>query len=109
MHNEQSTQTVTEHTAENGIDNRYDILDQICKDTELYPRVKHHESKRDGQGAYYAIYLRWLGWNQVHATATEAKMALQTSTYEGKKKTEVGKNMLPNMSSTIFSWKILGT
>ena len=45
------------------IDNRnvYDILDQICKDTDLYPYVKQHKSKKDGRGAFYAIHSRWLG------------------------------------------------
>ena len=82
LHNEQSVQTVKEHTAEYMIDNRtvYDILDQICKDTDFYPYVKQHESKRDCRGAFYAIYSRWLDLNQVHMTASEAKMTLQIST-----------------------------
>ena len=39
MHNEQSAQSVTEPMTENEIDTRiiYDILYQICKDTDLYP------------------------------------------------------------------------
>ena len=47
LHNEQSAQSVTEHTAEYKTDNRtvYDILDQICKDTDLYLYVKQHKSK----------------------------------------------------------------
>ena len=41
-HNEQSAQSVKEHTAGYKIDNRsvYDILDQICMNTDLYPNVK---------------------------------------------------------------------
>ena len=41
------------------IDNRgvNDILDQICKDTGLYPYIKQHKSTRDGQDAYYAIQI----------------------------------------------------
>ena len=37
-YNEQSAQSVKEHTAEYKIDNRsvYDILDQICNDVDLY-------------------------------------------------------------------------
>ena len=40
-------------TLEYEIDNRsvYDIMVQICKDTDLYPYVKQHKSKRDGRGA----------------------------------------------------------
>ena len=40
-------------TAENKIDNRtvYDTLDQICKDTDLYPNVMQHKPKRDDRGA----------------------------------------------------------
>ena len=49
LHNEQSAQSVKEHRAEYEIDNRsvYDILDQICKDIDLYPYVKQHNSKRN--------------------------------------------------------------
>ena len=38
------------HMAEYKIDNKsvYDILDQICKDSDLYPYVKQHKSTRDG-------------------------------------------------------------
>ena len=54
MYNEQSAQSVTEHTTEYKKDNRtvYDILDQICKDTDLYPNAKQHKPKRDGRGAF---------------------------------------------------------
>ena len=55
----------------------YDILNQIYKDTDLYPYVKQHKSKRDGRGAFYAIYSRWLVLNHVNVTASEAEMALQ--------------------------------
>ena len=60
MHNEQSAQSLMEHTAEYEIDNRtvYDILDQIFKDTDLYPYVKQHKSQRDGRGTFYAIHSR---------------------------------------------------
>ena len=42
LHNKQSAQSVKEHRAEYKIDNRsvYVILDQICKNTDLYPYVK---------------------------------------------------------------------
>ena len=70
------------------IDNRmvYDILDQICKDTDLYPYVKQHNAERDQRGAFYAIYSRWLGLNHVNAMASEAEMALQTSAYDSEKR-----------------------
>ena len=64
----------------------YDILDQICKDTDLYPYIKQHKSKREGIGAFYAIHSRWLGPNHVNATASEAEMALQMSMYDGEKR-----------------------
>ena len=88
VYNEQSAQSVTQHTAEYKIDNRtvYDILDQICKDTDLFPYVKQHKYKKDDRGAYYAIHSRWLGPNPVIVTASDAEMALQMSTYDGKKK-----------------------
>ena len=75
-------------TAEYVIDNRmvYDILDQICKDTDLYPYIKQHKPKRDGRGAFYAIHSRWVGPNHFNATASAAEMALQTSTYDGEKR-----------------------
>ena len=79
---------VIKHTAKYKIDNRsiYDILDQICKDTDLYLYVKQHKSKRDGKGAYYAIHSSWLFSNHANATASEAEMAFQMSTYNSKKK-----------------------
>ena len=85
---ERDAHRVQDHTAEYVIDNRmvYDILDQICKDTDLYPYVKQHKSKRDGRGAFYAIHSRWLGLNHVNATASEAEMALQMSMYDGEKR-----------------------
>ena len=60
------------------IDNKtvYDILDQICKDTDLYPYVKKHKSKRDGRGAFYALHSRWLGPNHVKAKASEDEAVL---------------------------------
>ena len=64
----------------------YDILDQICKDTDLYPYVKQHKSKRDSKGAFYAIHSRWLGPNHVNATASQAEMALQMSMYDSEKR-----------------------
>ena len=47
LHDGQSGQSVKEYTAEYEIDNRhvYDILDQIYKDTDLYPYVKQHKSR----------------------------------------------------------------
>ena len=79
MYNEQSAQSVTQHTKEYKIDNRtvYDILDQICKDTDLYLYAKQHKSKRESKKAYYAIHTRWLGPTHVNATASQAAMVLQ--------------------------------
>ena len=84
MHNKQTAQSVKVYTAEYKIDNRsvYDILDQICKDTDLYPYVKKHKSKRDGRGAFYAIHSRWLFPNHVNMTASEVELALQVSMYD---------------------------
>ena len=81
-------QSTKAHTAEYMINNKsvYDILDHICKDTDLYPYVKQHKSTRDGQGKYYAINSRWLGPNHINATTLKAEMALQISTYDGEKK-----------------------
>ena len=64
----------------------YNVLDQICKDTDLYPYFKQQKSKRDGRGASYAIHSRWLGPTHMNVTASEAEMALQMSTYNGEKK-----------------------
>ena len=73
------------HTAEYMIDNRtvYDILDQICKDTDLYPYDKQHKSKRDSRGAFYA-FIPGGDLNHVNLTASEAKLMLQMSTYDGE-------------------------
>ena len=66
LHDEQSAQSVKEHTAENEIDNRnvYDILDQICKDTDLYP---------------YDPF-------QVIRPKSKAQLVLQMSMYDGEMK-----------------------
>ena len=68
---EQDSQTAKACTAEYKIDNRsvnY-ILDQNCKDTDLYPHNKQHKSKRNSRGTFYAIHSRWLGLNHVNLTA----------------------------------------
>ena len=64
---ESSVDKVKDHMAEYIIDNRmiYDILVQICKDTDLYPYVKQHKATRDERWAFYAIHSRWLGLNQL--------------------------------------------
>ena len=92
---ESSVHKVQDHTAEYVINNRmvYDILDQICKDKDLYPYVKQHKSKRDGRGAFYAIHSRWLGLNHVNTAASEAEMALQMSTYDGEKRHGIGRSL----------------
>ena len=79
--------TVKEHMAEYKIDSRsvYVILDQICKNADLYQCVKQHKPKRESRGAFYAIHSRWLDLNQVNVTAAEAEAALQMMTYEEKK------------------------
>ena len=60
---EQDAQPARVCTAVYKIDNRSvcDILDQICKDTNLYLYIKQYESKRDSRGAFYAIHSRWMG------------------------------------------------
>ena len=85
---ESSVDKVKDHTAEYMIDNRmvYDILNQICKDTDLYPYIKQQKATRNRRGAFYAIHSRWLGLNHVNVTASEGEMALQTSTYDGEKR-----------------------
>ena len=67
---EKNAHKVHDHTAEYVIANRmvYDVLNQICKDTDLYPYTKQHKSKRDSRGAFYAIHSRWLGLNHVNVT-----------------------------------------
>ena len=87
LHNEQSAQSVMEHMAEYKIDNTnvYDIFDQINKDTDLYPYVKQHKSKREGRGAFYVIHSRWLVPNHNKTTESKAELALQISTYDGEK------------------------
>ena len=61
-------------------------MDQICKDTGLYPYVNQHKSTKYGRGAFYAIYPRWLDPNHVNATASEAELVLLISTYDREKK-----------------------
>ena len=51
---EKDAQSIKACTAEYEICNRsfYNILNQICKDTDLHPYVKQYKSKMDGRGAY---------------------------------------------------------
>ena len=72
---------VQDHTAEHVIDNImvYDVLDQICNDTDLYPYVRQHKSKWDSRGAFYAIQSWLLGPNHVIVTASDAEMTLLIS------------------------------
>ena len=58
LHNKQSAQSFKEHTAEYKGDNKNvnDILDQICKDNELYPNIMQSKSKRNDRGAFDAIH-----------------------------------------------------
>ena len=57
---EHDDKSVRAHMVKHQIDKRnvYDILDQICKDTDLYPYVKQHKSKSDRRVAFYAIHCR---------------------------------------------------
>ena len=73
--------------AEYEIDNRmvYDILNLIYKDKDLYQSVKHHKT----------FHFRWLGSNHVNATVLDDKAALQTLTYDGKRKHGTGRCILP--------------
>ena len=89
LHNEKSAQSIMEHMAEYKIDSRsvYNILDQICKDTDLYPYVKQHMSKSDGRGAFYDIHSRRLNPNHFNATASKVEMVLKMSTNDSEKKT----------------------
>ena len=100
---EKDAQRVQVHTAVYKIDNRtvYDILDQICKDIDLYPYVKQHKSKRDGRRAFYAIYSRWLGLNHGNVTASETEIALQTSTYDGENRAWNWKKYIACMTNLI--------
>ena len=74
-----SAQSFKEHEAEYKKNNRsvYDILDQMCKDIDLYPYVKQHDSKRDN---------RWLAPNHLNTLTSEAMSGLLMSTYDGEKK-----------------------
>ena len=51
---ESSVDKIKDHATEYIIDNRmvYDILDQICNDTNLYPYIKEHKGSRDGRGEF---------------------------------------------------------
>ena len=46
----------------------YDILDQICKKTDLDPCVNQFKLKQDGRGKFSAIHARWLGPNYFDET-----------------------------------------
>ena len=83
LFSEHNNHSVLVHTVEYKIDNIsvYNILHQIFKDTDLYPYVKQHKYKRDGREAFYAIHSMWSDLNHVNATASEAKLASQKSTY----------------------------
>ena len=54
IYNKQSVQSVIQCMPEYNTDNRtvYDSLDQICKDTDLYPYINQHKSKRNAEGHF---------------------------------------------------------
>ena len=85
---EKDIQKVQAGTAMDKIDNPivYDIMDQICKVTDLCPYVKQHKSKRDGRRAFYIIQSRWLGPKHVNAKVSEAEMTLHMPIYDGENK-----------------------
>ena len=109
-HNLQWAKCAVSHSCmpEYKIDNRtvYDILHQISKDTDMYPYVKQHKSKRDSRGAFYAIRSRWLDMNHVNATASEAEI-YRCQPMREKRKHRIGKSTKPDMLSTISSWETL--
>ena len=102
---EHEANSVKENMAEDKIDKRsvYNMLNQIDKDTDLYPYVKQHKSKSNDKGLFYAIHSRWLGPNQVNVTASKAGAALQTSMYNEEKRNGTGKSKYPIKISTILS------
>ena len=75
LYNEKNTQSVKECIADYEKDNNsvYDILDQICKDTNLYPHVKQYKSKRDCRRAFCVGHFTCLGLNHMNGTASETE------------------------------------
>ena len=66
-----------------------DILNQICKDKDLYPYVKKFKTSYDEQGAYYSIHSRWLSPNPMGLMASDTQTAHQTMTKKVRKLGEV--------------------
>ena len=57
LYREKETSSKKQHTTACKIDNRsiYGILDQICKDTDLYQHIKQNKSRWYHRGSLYAI------------------------------------------------------
>ena len=109
LHNKQSAQSVTKHTAAYKIDNRgvYDILAKIYKDTDLYPYVKQHKPKRDGRGTYYTILEGKKAKIMSMPQHQKLKWLYRCLHMMARRRHGNGKSTLPDMSSTISSLEIL--
>ena len=109
LQNEQNAYSVIECTAEYKIDNQcvYDMLDQICKNADVYPYVKQHMSKRDCRGAFMPSFpcgytqIMPMGQHQRHRWHFKHVLMIE------KRRHEDGKSMFVNMSSTMIFYETL--
>jgi hypothetical protein len=62
------------------------ILLNIFQNTPAYTYIERFERKRDGRGAYWALFDHYLGQHQVTHMVSKALHALETLQYTGEKK-----------------------
>ena len=72
----------------------HDVLDTVCRMTDLCLYEKKFKATRDDQEAFYAIKQQQLGTNHINVTVSKAENSIQISIYDGKK------NGNSSMSST---------
>ena len=65
----------------------HQILSKVFADIGTYVYVKQRKATQDGQAVFFNIHKHFLGLDHVARQATEAEGKLQTSHYDGERKT----------------------
>ena len=81
----------SENEAEHPIyvnDNRavWQVISDWCRDDPCWTYVKPFQRRRDGRGAYLALWNHYLGPNNIDNAATTAERRLEATTYDGEKR-----------------------
>ena len=64
----------------------WQIISDWCRDDPCWTYVKPHQRRRDGRGAFLALWNHYLGPNNIDNAATMAERRLEVTTYDGEKR-----------------------